>query len=112
MNPSDEYFAIACHEASHAVAADKYRIPAFAEITPNGFSQLMKQSTPGRGDGVCWLEDPITKFENAVISWSGILGQCMFATAPPFTPPVKPSRKMLRDFYSMVMQQIHQLSDG
>jgi hypothetical protein len=86
-------------------------IPSYPELTPDGVSPLMKQTMPGCG-GVCWLETPVTPFQDAVISFAGILGQAMFSTAPEWAPPFKPSAKMLRDWHNMVRQQIGKLSEG
>lgn len=109
MNTNDIY-SIACHEASHAVAADFFGVPNYPEVTPGGFSKLKQSAEPGT-PGICWLEPPFTKYQDCVISWSGIIGECLFGTAPYWAPSFKPSEKMLRDFYMMVTCQLKQLSD-
>ena len=108
MNASD-YFTTAVHESGHHVAADYFHIPSYPEVTPGGRSVLA--ATPGAHAGICYLENPITKFQDAVICWSGIMAQCMFATAPEWAPPFKPTKKMLKDWHGMVRHQVKQLSD-
>jgi hypothetical protein len=110
MNATD-YFSTAIHEASHHAAADSFKIPSYPEVTPGGRSVLFPAEFPGIA-GLCHLENPVTKFQSAVISWAGPLGQAMYAETPDWFPPFKPSEKMLRDWFSMVMQQINRLSDG
>jgi hypothetical protein len=108
MNPLDNY-TVAIHEASHAVAADFYGVPNYPELTPDGFSQVKQSTDPGTA-GLCHLEPPFTKFQDAVISWAGFIGQCLHGTAPDWAPPFKPSEKMLRDHYMMAMHQLKKLS--
>lgn len=104
-------YSVALHEASHAIAADFYRIPNYPELTPGGFSRAMNQSTEPGTAGLCHIEKPYTAFQDCVISFAGILGQCMFATPPGWAPPFRPSEKTLRDFHMMVMHQLERLSD-
>jgi hypothetical protein len=64
--------------------------------------------------GICHLDDgPISKFQRAVICWSGPLSECLFKTTQhPWQPPFKPNKKLLRDWHGMMMQQFARLSNG
>jgi hypothetical protein len=111
FNPPDD-LTTAIHEAGHSVAADLFRIPAYPEVTPGGFSAVTG-TTDARHAGVCHFDDgPVSKFQLAVISWSGPLAHCLYGTRHDWMPPFKPSVKLLRDWHGMMLQQIARLSDG
>jgi hypothetical protein len=107
-----EYFSTAVHESAHAVAADHFKIPSYPEVFTGGRSVLFPAEVSTSYAGRCHLESPVTEFQQAVISWAGPMGQAMFSTSPDWFPPFKPSEKMLRDWFSMMLNQLRRLSDG
>jgi hypothetical protein len=105
-------FSVAVHEAGHSVAASHFKIPSYPELTPHGFSRLTQSVSPEHA-GLCHYDTaPINPFQYAVISWSGMMGQCLYGQPPFWAPPFKPCAMMLRDWHGMMMQQIARLSDG
>jgi len=111
MNP-DDTFSVAVHEAGHSVSASHYKIPSYPEILHDGQSIATQTVYPDYA-GLCSYDGgPVPKFQLAVISWSGLISQCLYADPPAWAPPFKPSRKLLRDWHGMVLTQIKRLSDG
>jgi hypothetical protein len=108
---SDNIYAVAIEEAGHHVVAEHYRVASFPELTPDGISILDPNSTP-HSAGVCHLDEPVSKFEHAAICWAGIISLCLFGVAPTWAPPFKLTKRMLRDWCSMIFQQRHRLSDA
>jgi hypothetical protein len=109
----NENLNIAVHEAGHSVAASfHFKIPAYPEILNEGSSVATQTRYPDYA-GLCSYDDgPISKFQLAAISWSGMLAQCLYAEPPTWMPPFKPSRLMLRHWHGMAMVQIKLFSEG
>jgi len=106
-----ELISTTIHEAGHAVCATRFRIAAFPEITPGGFSQILQKTDPGV-TGLCHFDSgPITQFQSAVIAWCGPMSECLLGQPPFFLPQFKPSRALLRDWHSAAMQQVGRFSD-
>jgi hypothetical protein len=112
MNAS-EHFSTAVHEASHHVAADYFKVCSFPELTPDGYSSIAPSSANGFV-GFCHLDQKtsISRFAHGVICWAGVIGECLYATAPDWAPVFKPDEKTLADWFSMVLLQIQNLSEG
>jgi hypothetical protein len=111
MNP-DDTFSVAVHEAGHSVSASHYKIPSYPEILHDGQSVATQTMYPDYA-GLCSYDGgQIPPFQLAVISWSGLISQCLYADPPAWAPPFKPSGKLLRDWHGMVLTQIRRLSDG
>lgn len=111
MFMNDNIYAVAIEESAHHVVAEHYRVPSFPELTPDGISILDPNSTPDSA-GVCHLDEPISKFEYAAICWAGIISLCLFGVAPTWAPPFKLTKRMLRDWCSMIYHQRQRLSDA
>lgn len=101
---------IAIHECGHFVAASHYQIPARPELTPNGVSSLVPETSSEGHAGVCHTAAPFTKFQFAVICWSGTLAECLCGVAPSWAPPFPPSARNLKDWHLMVLNQADKLS--
>ena len=111
MNPDDTY-SIAVHEAGHSVCASHYKIPSYPEILHDGKS-IVSQTMHPESVGLCSYDGgPVPPIQHAVISWSGIISQCLYADPPSWAPPFKPSRKLLRDWHGMLLTQIKRLSES
>jgi hypothetical protein len=99
---TEQLIAVAYHEASHHVAATKFVPGSEAMLTPNGYIH------PNSGEvkpwaGVCLHDTTRTKFQEAVISWAGVLGAHMMGVRYDWSPPVPLKAKFAKDWFHMFL---------